>query len=44
MGYDYEPDSAFWTVKGKSNISRFLAEKEKADRFGRGPTPRVTAI
>ncbi len=29
MGYDYEPDSAFWTVKGKSNISRFLAEKEK---------------
>lgn len=29
MGYDYEVDTAFWTVKGKSNIDRFLAEKKK---------------
>lgn len=29
MGYDYEADTAFWTVKGKSNIDRFVAEKKK---------------
>jgi hypothetical protein len=29
MGYEYESDTAFWTVKGKSNIDRFLAEKKK---------------
>jgi hypothetical protein len=29
MGYDYESDTAFWTVKGKANIDRFLAEKKR---------------
>jgi hypothetical protein len=28
MGYDYEADTAFWTVKGKSNIVRFQARKK----------------
>ncbi|WP_244598721.1 hypothetical protein [Rhizobium tubonense] len=29
MGYGYEADAAFWTVKGKSNIDRFLTERSK---------------
>jgi hypothetical protein len=29
MGYDYEADTAFWTVKGKSNIARFQTERKK---------------
>ncbi|HEX8046453.1 hypothetical protein [Rhizobium sp.] len=29
MGYSYESEAAFWTVKGKSNIDQFLTERHK---------------
>jgi hypothetical protein len=29
MGYNYEAEAAFWTVKGKSNIDQFLEERRK---------------
>lgn len=29
MGYSYESEAAFWTVKGKSNIDQFLVERDK---------------